>query len=73
VDKLHRFEHWATRFGRLGGWITVRRPPALAPLMKRARALWDSTHHRWCIVPSRTGPLVLDQLERFHRAGIRLH
>jgi hypothetical protein len=52
------------QFGRFGGWITIRRSPAFAPLMRRAGALCDPTHHRWCIAPNRIGP-VLDQLERF--------
>jgi hypothetical protein len=45
--------------------------PAFAPLMRRASALWDPTHHRWCIVPNRIGP-ALDQLERFQRVDVRL-
>jgi hypothetical protein len=58
-------------FGRFGGWITVRCPPAFTPLMRSAGALWDPGHSRWCVVPGRIGP-VIEQLHRFQRAGIRL-
>ncbi len=63
-------------FGALGGWIAVRCPRELDPLMQRAGGLWEPGSRRWLIQPRRIGP-VLRALRRetdplFRRAGIDL-
>jgi hypothetical protein len=50
-------------FGAFGGWITVRCPKDLDPLMSQAGGLWDPASRRWLIVPRRIGP-VIHELER---------
>jgi hypothetical protein len=63
-------------FGRLGGWVTVRCPRRLDPVMRRAGGLWEPGARIWLIEPRRIGPVVR-HLERttdplFRRAGMRL-
>jgi hypothetical protein len=63
-------------FGRLGGWVTVRCPRRLDPLMRRAGGLWEPGARLWLIEPRRIGP-VIRALERttdplFRKAGIGL-
>jgi len=45
-------------FGRFGGWITVRCPCDLDPLMQLAGGLWDPAGGRWCITPRRIGAVI---------------
>jgi hypothetical protein len=53
-------------------WVDYRPVFASICIVDEARgALWDPTHHRWCILPNRISQ-VLEQLERFQRAGVRL-
>lgn len=64
------------QFGHLGGWITVRCPRDLDPLMRRAGGVWDPGARHWLIQPHRIGP-VIRHLDRtvdplFRRAGIHL-
>ena len=64
------------QFGRLGGWITVRCPRDLDPLMRRAGGEWDPGARHWLIEHRRIGP-VIRELERatdtlFRRVGMRL-
>ena len=63
-------------FGELGGMVAVRCPFELAPLMRRAGAMWEPGSRRWLIAPRRIGP-VLRHLRRttdpiFRQAGMSL-
>ena len=64
------------QLGHLGGWVTVRCPRDLDPVMRRAGGLWDPGAKRWLIELRRIGP-VIRVLERttdplFRRASIDL-
>jgi hypothetical protein len=46
------------RFGRLGRWITIRRPSDLARVMRQAGGAWDPGRRQSCIEERRIDPLV---------------
>ena len=63
-------------FGHLGGWVTVRCPRDLDPVMRRAGEMWDPGARCWLIERRRIGP-VIRKLEQatdplFRQAGIDL-
>ena len=63
-------------FGTLGGWVTVRCPRDLGPLMQKAGGQWEPGSRRWLIERRRIGP-VIRNLRRttdplFRQVGINL-
>ena len=50
------------RFGRFGGWVSVRCPLEHAPLMIHAGGMWDPGERHWCVHPRRIDPVLRELL-----------